>query len=181
MKKGMILFSGVHGVGKGYLISKNVKDVDNIVCFGASALIQQYQNSEDAGYKKVKNVLGNQEILLAALHNVDMSTDKILLLDGHLCIINSNNEIERIPEAFILQAETKGIIILQEKTSLIAQRQQSRDGKGLSTEMINRIQCEEKAFAELLLEKYKIPFKIISGEYGRDDFLRIINEMKEGD
>ena len=35
MGKGVILFSGVHGVGKGYFIKENIKDNDDIICISA--------------------------------------------------------------------------------------------------------------------------------------------------
>ncbi len=180
MNRNVILFSGVHGVGKGFFISKNIKVMDPVICIGASTLIRQYQNSEDAGYKKVKNVWENQETLLKALQHVKISSDKVLLLDGHLCIINSNTEIERIPVSFLLRAKIKGIIFLQEKSPLIVKRQQLRDGKCLSNEIVDRIQYEERVFSEMLFEKYQIPFEVISGTCQRDDFLGIIHGMMEG-
>lgn len=180
MGKGVILFSGVHGVGKGYFIKENIKDNDDIICISASELIRRYQNSEDAGYKKVKDVEGNQEILLNALRCMEMSADKSILLDGHLCIINSNNEVETISESFILKAQIKGVILLQEEVPIIEQRQKGRDGICLFTEMIKEIQCKEKLYAELLFKKYKIPFEIISSECRYNQFLKIISTMKEG-
>lgn len=182
MKKGIILFSGAHGVGKSFFIKEKLKDsVDDIVCVSASELIRQYQNAEDAGYKKVKNVEVNQGILLKALKPLEELIDKnIFLLDGHLCIINSNSGIERVSESFILGAQIIGIILLQEEISIIEQRQRERDGINLSAEMIREIQHEEKLFAEFLFQKYQIPFEIIASECSCDKFLRIINAMKEG-
>ena len=180
MEKGIILFSGVHGVGKGYFVKENIKDNDDIICVSASELIRQYQNSEDAGYKKVKDVEGNQEILLDALRRMEMSVDKSILLDGHLCIINSNSEVEAISESFISKAQVIGVILLQEEIPIIEQRQKVRDGISLSAEMIREIQCKEKLYAELLFKKYKIPFEVISDECRREQFLKIINTMKEG-
>lgn len=74
----------------------------------------------------------------------------------------------------------KGVILLQEEIPIIEQRQKVRDGLSLSAEMISEIQCKEKLYAELLFKKYKIPFEIISSECRRDQFLKIINAMKEG-
>lgn len=180
MEKGIILFSGAHGVGKGHFIKENLKDgEEHILCVSASGLIRQYRNSEDAGYKKVKDVNENQEILLFALKHMEIPKDKIILLDGHLCIINSNSNIERISETFILKAQIKGVILLQEAVPVIAQRQNLRDGISLSAGMIREIQYEEKLYAELLLKKYQIPFEVISGGCSRNKFLEIINAMKE--
>ena len=157
MKKGIILFSGVHGVGKGHFIKENLKDgEDDILCVSASGLIRQYRDVEDVGYKRVKDV------------------------DGHLCIINSNSEIERISETFISKAQIKGIILLQEEVPVIKQRQKLRDGICFSAGMIREIQYEEKLYAELLLKKYQIPFELVSSECSRNKFLEIINEMKGG-
>ncbi len=181
MKKGIILFSGVHGVGKGHFIKENLKyGEDDILCVSASGLIRQYRDVEDVGYKRVKDVDGNQEILLLALKQAEISADGIILLDGHLCIINSNSEIERISETFISKAQIKGIILLQEEVPVIKQRQKLRDGICFSAGMIREIQYEEKLYAELLLKKYQIPFELVSSECSRNKFLEIINEMKGG-
>lgn len=178
MTKSIILFSGVHGVGKSYFIRENLKDKSDIVCVGASELLQNYRSSEDAGYKKVNDVAGNQELLLDALAHLEIPIGKVVFLDGHLCVINSRNEIEKIPETFILKAKIRGIVLLQEKISLISQRQKLRDGKCLPDEIINEIQCQEKAYAELLLKKYQIPFEVISSGGGSDKILKMIGEMR---
>ena len=67
-----------------------------------------------------------------------------IILDGHLCLINKFNKIERIPEGFLLNAKIKGIIILQGNVSEIKNNLMKRDGQEWDTAFINTIQDEEK-------------------------------------
>lgn len=177
MIKKIFLLSGVHGVGKGHFIDEKLKDVSNISAIGASTLIEKYKKSEDSGYKKVKDVSENQRVLLGALKQLQNDANKDILLDGHLCIINSLNSIERIPESFMIEAPISGIILLQECVSEIVQRQKLRDGITLSKSLIEKIQTEEKEYAEFLLKKLNIPYKIISSKCDKDQFLKLIHEM----
>ena len=68
-----ILFSGVHGVEKGFYLNKVKNKIERFNIYSASDLIEKYQESADAGYKKVSNVKGNQEILIKAIKNISSS------------------------------------------------------------------------------------------------------------
>ena len=55
-----ILLSGVHGVGKGFFLENIKKYIQSYNIYSASSLIEKFQPSADAGYKKVSNVNSNQ-------------------------------------------------------------------------------------------------------------------------
>lgn len=174
---GIILFTGVHGVGKGYFLNKVLENDERFICYGASNLIGRYKDATDAGYKKVKNVDDNQDVLLEALNIEKQKINKNILLDGHLCIINSINKIQKIPENFILKAKICGIILLQDTVSSILNRQTVRDNKSLTMDTINSIQKEEIKYAKQLNEKYDIRVKRITHECNKDQFMQILNNM----
>ncbi len=64
-----IILSGVHGVGKGHWVQKVYSEKDDFICLTASELISEYKDANDAGYKKVNDVKGNQGLLLVAIKN----------------------------------------------------------------------------------------------------------------
>ena len=106
----IILFSGAHGVGKGYFLDKIKKDIQGFNIYSASDLIKRYKNATDAGYKKVSDIDDNQNVLIKAIKEIKKDNRNIIL-DGHLCVFNANGKVERIPEKFFVDAEITEIMI----------------------------------------------------------------------
>ena len=71
----------------------------------------------------VKDVSDNQKVLLKALIAEKRQIETDIILDGHLCIINKNGDIERIPKEFLIKASVHGIILLQDDVENIIERQ----------------------------------------------------------
>lgn len=172
-----ILFSGVHGVGKEFYLNKVKNKIERFNIYSASDLIEKYQESADAGYKKVSNVKGNQEILIKAIKNISSSKNKNFILDGHLCIYNSENSVVRIPENFFIEAEIEGIILLQDSSEIIFDRIYKRDGNKIDIKFIEQMQEEEQKYAMELKQKYNIPYTVITHEYNEDRFVQILKSF----
>lgn len=178
MKQSKIfLLSGVHGVGKGYFLQKVLKDDNNYTVLEASSLIRQYKDAEDAGYKMVKDVSDNQKVLLEALIRERRQINTDIILDGHLCIINRNGDIERIPKDFFLKAFIQGIILLQDDEESIIKRQYLRDGVGLERQTIFKIQEDEMRYCEFLKDNINIPYAVITSECTHDQFINELSQM----
>lgn len=175
--KKLFLLSGVHGVGKGYFLQNILKDDSNYTILEASSLIRQYKDAEDAGYKMVKDVSDNQKVLIEALINEKKKIKTDIILDGHLCIINKNRDIERIPEEFFLKASVQGIILLQDTVESIIKRQNLRDGVGLEKQTISEIQEDEIRYCEIIKNKLNVPYTIITGECTYYQFIKELNQM----
>lgn len=171
----IILFSGTHGVGKGCFLKEN--SFEGIRVFTASELIKEFKQTEEDGYKQVENVEDNQNILLKALQIKYDRENMTIILDGHLCLINKFNKIERIPEGFFLNAKIKGIIILQGNVPEIKNNLMKRDGQEWDAAFINMIQDEEKKYAEFLYDKYRIPFIVINNKC--NNFKKVIADILE--
>ena len=143
-----ILLSGVHGVGKGYFIRNKLANIKQLTVISASEIISQYHNAEDAGNKRVKNVGDNQKILLDVLSSYYFSRDEKILLDGHLVILDSDDNIQRIPIAFFDKGMFDTLIILQDDPQKIYDRLYKRDGiHKLEIDLISKIQENEKKYA----------------------------------
>lgn len=172
-----ILFSGVHGVGKGFFLEKIKKEIEEYNIYSASTLIEKYQPSTDAGYKKVRNVKNNQDILIKAMKEAKLKDENSFILDGHLCIFDTEGNVVRIPEKFFYETQIEGIVLLQDCPDLILGRINARDGKEIRIESIEKMQHEEQKFAEELWEKYKIPYVIITHECTGVEFMKRIQEI----
>lgn len=172
-----ILFSGVHGVGKGFFLKKVYKEIEQYNIYSASALIEKYQPSTDAGYKKVSNVKNNQDVLITAIKEAQLKDDKSFILDGHLCIFNSQGRVVRIPENFFYETKIEGIILLQDHPNVIFNRINERDANEISVQSIEQMQDEEQRYAEELKEKYKIPYMVVTHECTGTEFIKRIQGL----
>lgn len=165
-----ILFSGVHGVGKGFYLDRVKKYIKNYDVYSASSLIERYQSPTDAGYKKVRNVNQNQDVLIKAIREVKKNNKKDFILDGHLCIFNAKEEIVRIPEYFFTDAQISGIVILQDDPRKICDRIRQRDSYKVNINILEQMQEEERKYARDLQRKDKINYIIISHECTGEQF-----------
>ena len=172
-----ILFSGAHGVGKGFFLDRVRENIQHYDIYTASKLIEKYQPSTDAGYKKVSNVSNNQDILIKALKDEGHHNTRNFIIDGHLCIFNARGEVERIPEYFFSEAQITGIVLLQDEPRIICERIKQRDSSQISMKDIERIQNEERKYASELHEKFHIANIIISHECTAEQFVKKLGEI----
>lgn len=172
-----ILFSGVHGVGKGFFLEKVRDYVKNYNIYSASALIERYQSVTDAGYKKVSNVEDNQDTLIRAIMEEKAYKPKDFILDGHLCVFNAKGDIVRIPEYFFVNTKINGIILLQDEPRVIAERIVQRDSNRIEISTIENMQDEESKYASELQRKYQIEYVKISHECTGEVFERILRKI----
>lgn len=172
-----ILLSGVHGVGKGFFLDKIKKYIQSYNIYSASSLIEKFQPSTDAGYKKVSNVNSNQDVLIKAIEQERNRNIKDFILDGHLCIFNAAGDIVRIPEYFFVETHMNGIILLQDSPCTICDRISQRDSKKIDISAIESMQEEEKKYASELQNRFHIDYALISHECTGEQFLEIIKKI----
>lgn len=170
-----ILLSGVHGVGKSFLLDHMKAALSEYIVYSASGLIEKYKISDDAGFKKVRDVKKNQEVLIEAIKHEMLHGENSFILDGHLCLLNANNEVERIPESFFEQTGISNIILLQDEPVSILERIRGRDGHSLAIETIDSLQSNESVYADELERKYNMNIIRISP---KDKYEKIIFWLK---
>ena len=174
-----ILLSGVHGVGKSSFLENIQEELNEYIVYSASNLIAKYKVCADAGFKKVKNVKKNQEILIEAIRNERINGRYNFILDGHLCLLNANNNIERIPETFFEQTGISNLILLRDDPISICERLWKRDGYSLNVETINRLQIYENIYADELERKYDMNTLRISPENGYEEILFWLKNVRD--
>lgn len=157
-----IILSGVHGVGKGHFIKNKLDHVGNLTVISASEIIGKYHDAEDAGNKRVNDVESNQKLLLEDLKKFFEMHEETVLLDGHLVILDANDNIKQIPASFFEKGMIDTIILLQDEAHLIYDRLYARDGiHKLEMNLIEQIQKKEKEYA-MELERQGIKVRIIN-------------------
>lgn len=171
MKK-IIFISGVHGVGKGYVL-KQISDQISFPCYSASSLIRSFNRYCDEN-KIVVNVSENQNVLLASIsHNVK---EELFVLDGHSVLINSNNEFEKVDVNTFKALNLCAIVNIYDEPSKIVERLKNRDNKLYEEKYIEEFQNEELSYSLKLSKEFEIPYlKFKNG----NDLCEIINFVKE--
>lgn len=153
----MYFVCGVQGVGK-TLFSNNMSKIKSIRCYSASQLIKSKANKVISDYKKARQISNNQELLLQAIEEIK---ELQYILDGHLCLINGYNRIERIPIEVFEKMNIDVIYIIVDDPLKIQSRLKNRDEQRRTTRFIASFQQEEFNYARDLAEIKSIPLKII--------------------
>ncbi|WP_269241234.1 ATP-binding protein [Flavobacterium limnophilum] len=161
LMKNIIFIGGIHGVGKG-TICKEIALKTDIVHLTASQILK-WEEISDSDNKLVKNITSTQDRLIKGLKNL-IKKDKKYLLDGHFCLLNSNQVPSRIDEETFDQINPKVIAIVIDDIQEIAKRLETRDGKIYDTKVLNQLQQMETEYAKYLSDKYSIPY--IEIQYG---------------
>jgi adenylate kinase len=163
LMKNIIFIGGIHGVGKG-AICKEIALKTDIIHLTASQILK-WEEISDNDNKLVKNITSTQNRLIKGLKNL-IKKDKKYLLDGHFCLLNSNEVPSRIDEETFDQINPKVIAIVIDDIEEIAKRLEARDGKIYDRNVLNQLQQMETEYAKYLSNKYSIPYiKIQDGNY----------------
>lgn len=148
---------GVHGVGK-TIFAKELSREMSLKYYAASDLIKNRTNKELCHYKKVQCIANNQTLLLEALAEIKETQ---YILDGHLCLINGKNKIERISYKVFQKMNIDFIYVVVEQPEIIQNRLKKRDNQIWDLNMITVFQQEELKYAKKIAVDEKIPLKII--------------------
>lgn len=159
MNRRIIFIGGIHGVGKG-TVSKAICSQADTIHLSASDLIKWNEVSADEKNKKVENILGTQERLINEL-NFAVQEGKTYLLDGHFCLLNKNNEPEKVPFETFKKIAPIIIAVVVDDIAKIVNRLNSRDGKNYDFITLNNMQHMEVDYANELSVQLNTPFIII--------------------
>ncbi|WP_053436348.1 ATP-binding protein [Sporosarcina globispora] len=157
----MIFVGGIHGVGKSYFCDQ-VKSNLNIPHYSASELISTKKQKSFTVDKAVQKSDENTNYLIAALNELDEKN--MFLLDGHFCLMNTRNEIERIPKSTFQYLKPSAVVMLINSLETIQQNLYKRDGKRYDKDFLYEFQKLEKEYSSEIARDLKIPFESINLE-----------------
>ncbi|HZF61959.1 MAG TPA: ATP-binding protein [Desulfovibrio sp.] len=161
----VLFVCGIHGVGKTTFCQK-LSEALGIPSFSSSSLIKE--SAKDAipapgQGKSVKDVSGNQQILITAVQN-KLSELPQLILDGHTTIIDSNGAWHPIGTDVFAAIGTTALIMLAAPPEVIHERILKRDGKAPTLDVMARHQEAEQAQAQIVATELGIRLFITGGK-----------------
>lgn len=177
--KGRVLFvAGVHGVGKTTLCTEYANN-HGLLHKSASELIREEKEVAISRTNKlVKDVSGNQQLLINAVERI-RATGKTLLLDGHFALMNKARKIEALPAKVFADLRIDGIVVIRDRASSIALRLRQRDGCGFDPKEILALQSAEIEQSKLVSKELGLPLVRV-GAFDRDGFEQAIQAVVLG-
>lgn len=144
----MYLVCGIHGSGKTVYCHSMEKKL-GIPCFSASKLIGKTICINQVKTKNIDRIDERQQVLISETKKLEAQYGEFIL-DGHLCLINDNGNIERIPQEVFLSMHISEIRVLRTDEGKIQKRMLERDGINWDLEYIKSFQSEEINYAREL-------------------------------
>lgn len=158
----LYFIGGIHGVGKG-TICKKIISLHNFIHLSASEVLKWVEISMLEN-KKVKDFKLSQNRLLNNLNQI-IDSSKKYLLDGHFCLLNSENKPEKINKETFIELNPKAFIIVTDKINLIRDRLEKRDHKSYDIEILQKFQDLELEYSMSLSKELSIPIiKVTNGD-----------------
>lgn len=175
VKNNIIFVGGIHGVGKTTLCKKLSRQL-SIEHFSSSDLISMLDTQRIRQDKRVDDIQDNQNILLEAVEYF-LDKNKVYFLDGHFCLIDSDNSIREIPVKVFELLGIKGIIIISDNENEILERLRARDNRDYSLEFIRKFQEKEIYYASHVAKLIKVPLRIIDISNEESDIISSVKEL----
>jgi len=158
MYNNITFIGGIHGVGK-TTICKKICDEVKLEYLSASDLLKWRDINEDSQNKKVKNIPATQDRLISGLAKT-IQENKSYILDGHYCLLNSENKIINIPLDTFRQIKPISLSIILGDIIEIKDRLEIRDNRPYDQNLLNRMQQSELKYAKQLSMTLGIPLGI---------------------
>ena len=154
----MILVCGIHGSGKTQYCN-NLKLKYGINVYTASQLIDERIPLKQNKTKKIDQINRRQEVLLEKVKSL-LSCEKNFILNAHLCLVNTENKIERIPLNVFQSMPITEIHLVECSSVEIKDRIYHRDEIVWDEIFINKFIETERKYAQELAELLNVNLKI---------------------
>ncbi|MBD2105529.1 ATP-binding protein [Nodosilinea sp. FACHB-13] len=177
-KRKLVFIGGVHGVGK-TTFCQEVTSSFPVNHISASELIRKEKIEQESSNKKVKNISENQDILIRAINRL---TDKRswYIIDGHFCLLDSNEKIVQIPFEIFSDMNPEAIVIIHDDPAEICKRLNQRDKVRYSESFVERFQSQEIEYARIVAESLNIPHILCKLEEGKQEGYVFLKNLLEG-
>ena len=179
----MIFVCGIHGAGKTHYCRRLSEETQKDF-YSASELIKK-RTSESFKTKKVENIEKNQKILAEEIQKIQKYNENFIL-DGHLCLLDSENRVRKISMEVLENCKIKCLVVIVDGIKEIQKRIFDRDGVIWAREFVEKFQNEEIAYAKEIALKLNIELYIKKGSldscgklFDKDIILPIKQEYAE--
>ena len=145
MHNNLIFVGGIHGVGKGTLCHYIANEL-RIIHLTASEVLKWQGFNDSPQSKLVKDVSITQDKLIQNLNTI-VSEENDYILDGHFCLLNKTDGIEKVSQKIFEQISPIAVILVCEQPGVICRRLDERDAKEYDLSLITEMQKKEIAYA----------------------------------
>lgn len=164
---GTFFVAGVYGVGKSTLCEQLSVDL-NIPSFSAGDLISQVNGEQYGANKAVSDKSENQDILAVEVQQLLLKHSKILLA-GHFCIFNREQEVEYLPKDIFKKLSITKILLLEADVEAIIAHLSIRDKRQYTHQQIFRLQSSEHSAAIKTAQELDCNIDIYSMKFDSSD------------
>jgi adenylate kinase len=171
-------FAGTYGVGKS-TVCRTISQLTGIPEFSASAIISSINGELYGSNKVVNDKQRNQSVLAKGVEEI-LQKEKEIILSGHFCIFDKNDNVEYIPEQVYTQLHIDKIILLEADTEKVISHLSERDDKQYSTKSIYLLQKSERTRARLTAIAIGKPILIHKMRFDESDvqlIVEVINRL----
>jgi adenylate kinase len=119
-------------------------------------LITAQRNAPAAIDKRVSSVGDNQDALVKAIESSSIQTRQFLL-DGHFCVFDTSDSIQRVPLQTFKTLAPVGVILLFDEVKRIQERLEKRERRKFSLELLESLQQAELEHADKVCKVLNIP------------------------
>jgi len=173
----VIFVSGPYGVGKSTLCGE-LSNLLNVPYYSAGDLISKKKGEIYGPHKKILNVDFNQEILIEEV-NLLLRHERVIILAGHLNLINDKSEIVSVDLHFFKQLGVSTIIVLIADASTIKDNLYDRDHEIYSLQLIKRLLHAEIKKAKCYSTKLNCGLIIHEMRYDDTDSMSCFEELNK--
>lgn len=156
----IVFVGGIHGVGKSHFSNK-VSRLLGVPILSASKLITHQQKRPAAIQKRVLDIPGNQDALIAAIEARPTVNGKFIL-DGHFCVLDSSDKIQKIQIETFQKLSPAAVVVLADNIDQIQKRLKIRDKRIFKKGMLNSLQEAELEHAKKVCNHLAIPMCLMS-------------------
>lgn len=175
---GTLFVAGVYGVGKSVLCQK-LSDILKIPAFSAGDLISSVNGEQYGTNKYVSNKIENQDILLVEVRK-QMQRYPQILLAGHFCIFNNENQVDCLPESIYSELNIEQILLLEADVETILEHLDKRDRRTYSYDQISDLKRAEHIAAQKVALQIGCGIHIQNMQFDRSDIDQCLSYLERG-
>lgn len=173
MLREFIFVTGIHGVGKTSRC-KRICEEFKFIYLNAGELIKSGKDIKNLDNdKRVSDVESNQDILLNGIDKY--TSERRLLLDGHLTLMGYRGGIERVPIQFLRKLNPTILILLINAPEVVVENLKMRDSRDYDIDLIKFQQQTELEYAKQVAKELNIPIM----EFNSYDEVTIVSSLRE--
>lgn len=162
----MLFVCGVHGARKTDFANELCKEL-SLKNYSVRGLIQNKIGQFVSDDNGVKAALEDPRLLIEAIGEMKEFN---YILEGNLCLINSDNKVERVSFEVFSKMHMESLYIIIDRPQQICKRLQNKDKKKWDKKFMKEFQEEEILYASELAHKLSIPLNIIYANKRIDSF-----------